>query len=530
MAGFLQSIRERIFGKPAAKPAAKTPDELLKVLQSRIDAAQTTNENKRHWANADGLGPNAAHDPGIQQTLRNRSRYETLNNSYLKSLVRTKAYDMIGSGPRPQVLIDGDTDGKAAKQIEDRWKGWAESVLLGQSLRLLHKMYERDGGGFLIFRDYRRATDQVRLYPQPVEADQCMTPYDKLAEPRLIDGIELDEMWLPEAYWFLKQHPGEIRLFGLFPAISSQDFERVEARNVVHWFPKDRAGQQRGIPETTPALPVFSQLRRYSLATLTAAEFAAMLAGVLETTLPPDTTGPATVGAWSMFEMLRGALMSMPAGWKATQFKPEQPATTFSEFERTKLNEAGRSCYAPLNVTTGNSTDYNFSSGRLDHVPYHRGAWIDRDDHRLIVMKPMFSAWADEGLQVADYFPAGLPPLSEWKVSWQWDGFDEIDPQKAADAKKTKLETAQTSLSCALAEDGEYWRDVIDQIAIEIEYCEQKGVPHPLMAAMQKAASAPQANAAPPAKPQDPTEDMPPRRAPSRMPSRNGFHKGADHE
>jgi capsid protein len=61
----------------------------------------------------------------------------------------------------------------------------------------------------------------------------------------------------------------------------------VPARLVLHWFTPDRFGQLRGIPEITPALPLFAQLRRYTLATLTAAEIAAMLAGVMQTNLPP---------------------------------------------------------------------------------------------------------------------------------------------------------------------------------------------------------------------------------------------------
>jgi hypothetical protein len=52
--------------------------------RARVDAATTTDENRRHWANADGLGPNAAFDPLTRAKVRNRGRYETLNNSYCR--------------------------------------------------------------------------------------------------------------------------------------------------------------------------------------------------------------------------------------------------------------------------------------------------------------------------------------------------------------------------------------------------------------------------------------------------------------
>ena len=49
-----------------------------------------------------------------------------------------------------------------------------------------------------------------------------------------------------------------------------EDFETFLAER-----PSDRPGQARGIPDITPALPLFAQLRRFTLAVLAAAETAA---------------------------------------------------------------------------------------------------------------------------------------------------------------------------------------------------------------------------------------------------------------
>ena len=43
-------------------------------LRARYDAAQSTADNRRHWANADGLSADAAASPAIRRTLRNRAR------------------------------------------------------------------------------------------------------------------------------------------------------------------------------------------------------------------------------------------------------------------------------------------------------------------------------------------------------------------------------------------------------------------------------------------------------------------------
>ena len=97
-----------------------------------------------------------------------------------------------------------------------------------------------------------------------------------------IDGIIFDEHGNPIEYHVLKRHPGDnIARWTL-------DFDRVPAASMIHYFRADRPGQHRGVPEITPALPLFAQLRRYTLAVLAAAETAADFAAVLYTDAPAN--------------------------------------------------------------------------------------------------------------------------------------------------------------------------------------------------------------------------------------------------
>jgi capsid protein len=66
----------------------------------------------------------------------------------------------------------------------------------------------------------------------------------------------------PVEYHVLKQHPGDVA--GSIPY--GLDYDRIPADSVIHWFRADRPGQTRGIPDITPALPLFAQLRRFTLA------------------------------------------------------------------------------------------------------------------------------------------------------------------------------------------------------------------------------------------------------------------------
>ncbi|HOF17398.1 MAG TPA: hypothetical protein PK082_00685, partial [Phycisphaerae bacterium] len=49
-------------------------DSAVKKVRAKFDSAQTTPDNRRHWANADGLAADAAANPEVRRILRNRSR------------------------------------------------------------------------------------------------------------------------------------------------------------------------------------------------------------------------------------------------------------------------------------------------------------------------------------------------------------------------------------------------------------------------------------------------------------------------
>ena len=80
------------------------PRGRLLVVRGKYDAAQTTYENRRHWAHADHLSADAAMSADVRRVLRSRARYEVANNSYAKGIVLTLANYVVGTGPRLQML------------------------------------------------------------------------------------------------------------------------------------------------------------------------------------------------------------------------------------------------------------------------------------------------------------------------------------------------------------------------------------------------------------------------------------------
>ncbi len=473
--GIFQRVKEFFTGKPETQRRQQADG---RGMRSRIDAASNTDENKKYWGQADAFGPNAAFDPQTRYRLRNRGRYESINNSYARGLIRTLAYDLVGTGPRLQLSIPGGDYIAAAKVIEQAYAAWSRAACIGGKYRLFEKAAARCGELFGIHETNEKLRNPVKFDIRLIEAEQCTALPSRINDPYHVDGIQFDANWQPTEYWFLKYHPGESfgGIFGV-PA----DYMMVPASRVVHWFEQDRTGQQRGIPRITSGLQTFGQFRRYSAAVLTAAEIAAMLAGIMHTNLPADGSTPAPVENWNMVELVRGALMALPEGWDATQFKPEQPQAQFADYKRENLSEAGRGCGAPLNVVSGNSSGYNFSSGRLDFVPYQRDKRIDRDDFRDRVVDPVFYGWLEEALMVPDLIPSGLPPVEKWVWTWNWDGFGSIDPLKDAHADDIRLKNGTATYAQILAEDGKDWQEHFDQVAREKAYAEKLGLPYPLL-------------------------------------------------
>ena len=88
-----------------------------RLLRAKFDSAQTTEDNRRHWASADGLSADAAASAEVRRILRNRARYEVANNAYARGIVLTLANDVVGTGPRLQMLTDNPD---ANRRIEQR--------------------------------------------------------------------------------------------------------------------------------------------------------------------------------------------------------------------------------------------------------------------------------------------------------------------------------------------------------------------------------------------------------------------------
>lgn len=471
---FKSPIFGGLFKSPFAAPR-RAVGRALRFIRGGYDAARTTDDNRKHWAAADSLSANAAMSPMVRQTLRDRARYEVANNCYAAGLVRTVANDLIGTGPTLQIATP---DGHDANPIERSWAKWAKAVKLARKLRCMRQSLSRDGEAFAVLVNNPKIDHPVKLDLRLVEADQVTTP--GLVRENAVDGIVFDQDGNPLTYHILKTHPGDV--------LHSMEFDEVPAEYVIHWFRLERPGQKRGVPILQAALPLFSKLRRFTLAVLGAAEAAAMQAGVLYTDGSPNDDD-AEGEAFESVEFERNMFTTLPGGYRLEQLKAEQPTTTYAEFKAELIDEAARCENVPSNIARGNSSAYNYASGRLDNQMFGRCQHVDHSEVEEEVLDRILAAWIDEAAREPGIFPDGFPTWAECSHEWYWDGREHVDPAKEANAQATRLANLTTSLAEEYAHRGRDWEKAVRQIARERAVLAELGLQLPDGTAVTTAAN-----------------------------------------
>lgn len=431
-------------GRPLIS-SARQAEKLVRYrdLRARYDAAITNADNENHWRMADSLDAVSANSPEVRRILRSRSRYEFANNSFLKGMVMTLANITIGRSPR--IKIETKDEG-LNYFIEAEFKAWAKAVQLPRRARTMRAALTNDGETFIHKITNNRLNTPVKLSFKISEAEHFTHPHSRSVTDREVDGIRFDEDGNPETYYRLKHHPGGTSI--------GMEAEELSADDVIHWYREERPGQRRGIPHVTPALPLFAMVRRWELATLAAAETAADFAAVMYTDNPSiDPEDIPNIGIDEAIDITRRMYQVLPNGWKMSQLKAEHPGTTFKEFQACMWGEAARCILLPYNVAAGNSSGYNFASGRLDTHAFQMAIDIDREDCESVVLTPLFMWWLDEALMIPGYLPESkyLRQIAT-QHSWGWDSaMPVIDQTKQANANLIELMCGTASREDILA-------------------------------------------------------------------------------
>lgn len=462
-----------LFPKPVQSPRASA-----RSVRAKYDAAQTTPQNRNHWAQADGLSPRAAMTSQIRWTLRNRARYEIANNCYAKGIVSTLVSYTVGPGPEFGLdYLGSDLEQRQVSEVNRTvsrlfWEWW-ECAGMPTKLQTTAQATVGDGEGFL--RRYSMNTDRFPLWEcpvtlnfQPIEADYFENPLvDLLSDD---SGVVTDQNGDVRGYYMYERHPGDYFTTMQIPKLARRS-------DIYHVYRIDRPGQLRGIPWLTPALPIFSNMRRFVLATLGAAEAAANPSGVLYTDAPPDEDEDVYAAPFEEIETVRSALMTLPNTYKLEQFRAEHPNAQYEAFITACVREAARCVDMPV-VLALDASKYNYASGRLDL----QGFWQARSSERYHlyergICNRAYMDWLDEALLIPGYLPKlFLQTVKDWYPNWRWREPEHVDRSKEATGQQTELANNTTTLAREYARRGLYWEDELRQRAREMAMMKELGL------------------------------------------------------
>ena len=417
-----------------------------KPIKAKFDLAQTTADNRKHWANADNLSARAAVSSAVRRVVRSRSRYEAENNSWYAGILRTVVNHIVGNGPRLQVLTD---NAEANQRIERAFTRWAKSIDLADKLRVIVEAYWRDGEVFAMRSELPRnfpMTLDVRTF----EADQVASPYSApFNDPFIDDGIRFDRSTNEISLYIFDYHPGSN------VPVSTLTGNWYSSRDVLHLFRAERPGQTRGVPRATPALQTLPIMRRQELATLFSAETAANFAMYLKST-SPALDPSASPADFAEIEIARNMLTTLPAGWDLGQVKPEQPTTEFNAFQMQCLQSFCRCTNMPYTLAAGTGKDANFSSfkGDMKNV-WEPEVQVEQSRIEFSIIEPIFG-WF---LESAIYIPGlldGLPAFNMIDRKWHWPPLPELDALDSANAMAARLKMG-SSPTLEYARRGADW-------------------------------------------------------------------------
>lgn len=418
-------------------------------LRAHYDAASNNGRNEKHWRMADGLSAAAANSAPVRKSIREKARYEYANNGFAKGLAWTLATDLVGTRVRIQ-FQSGEPE--LDRLMERRLGRWMRRVKAAKKLRIGRVARSVDGEAFFMRQYSPRMKGRVKTNIRLVECDHFDDPL-RMDSDNHVSGVTLDPRdGEPISYTMMRTHPGD--------TFARWDIEtdEIDESDLYHWFKADRGGQIRGVSEMCQSLNLYAQIRRLSLATLTAAETAASLAAIFQTqSMPMDEDMlpdyDKEIEAFDDFALEHGMIMAAPRGYEAMQMKAEQPTTTFSEFQGSIVDEAGIGQQAPSNKARGNAKDYNYSSVRADNQPYMQMLRTERTDLGDDGLDRFASWYFREARLVYPEFrdidPDDLPDHV-----WYFDGQPHVDEQKHATAVTTLVNAELMAEDDYLLENG----------------------------------------------------------------------------
>jgi lambda family phage portal protein len=290
---------------------------------------------------------------------------------------------------------------------------------------------------------------------------------------RIVGGVEIDKAGAPVAYHIASQHPGDV-------AAASLKWDRVKAfgtetgrRNVLHLFPRERPGQNRGVPFLAPVMEPLKQLDRYTEAELMAAVVSGMFTVFVKTEAGDGlgTPGIGAAGGGKLVDnkkqigMGNGSIVDLVPGEEIEFANPTRPNTAYDGFVESILRQIGVALGLPFEVLVKHFTA-SYSAARAALLQAWQVFKLRRDFMATQFCQPIYEAFLEEAIasgrvDAPGFFDNPVIRTAYVSANWVGDAPGQIDPMKEIQAAELRLQVGVSSLKQETMElRGSVWEDV----------------------------------------------------------------------
>lgn len=466
-------------------------DKLAKAIAPKsakrsFAGALTNRLNYGDWIFASSRSAEADTKADLRQ-LRNRARELRKNSPFGARYAQVLVENVLGpAGIRLQAknqTLEKKLFTRANAAIEVAWedagkiKNWDVEKKLTRNEQLALAVGQWGDDGEILIRKYRGPRfGPYGFQCQVIDPDLIDDTYcqERVGNaPRIVQGVEYDEMGAPAAYWMWTRHPSDSGGF-------NRERIRVSASDIVHAFIPMRAGQPRGIPHAAAIMSTLRMLDGYIEAELVAARVASAKMAAIEDADPQNpmardpnagtATIPVEADPGSFFD-LRGT------GGKLSTFNPDHPSTAFPDFTKVLARYIAVGLSTSYQTLTGDLSDTTYSSAKIGLQP-------ERDHFKRLtqfviehVLEDLYREWLAMALLNGKI--VGITDFSAdryTRVSWQPRGFPSPDPKKDAEADYMDVAAGTRTLTEICAARGRDLEEVIEERKIELALLKEAGV------------------------------------------------------
>lgn len=362
-------------------------------------------------------------------TLRARSRDLVRNNAHANRAVAIWTAHLVGAGLLPQCKHASPA---LARQAEELWQAWARQAdaeggtVEGVMALAVRAMVE--GGDALIRRvPVRPSAGAVPLRLAVLEGDHLSTVADRATGPRIVGGVEVDELGRRVAYHVLQSHPGDV-------STTSSAAIRVPASDATLLYLRQRPGQLRGVPWLSPVMLPLRDLDEWREAALVKAKVEACFSAAI-TRVDGDTAPimpSSTDRDGNRVEALEpGMMVYLQPGEDVRPIAPSTN-TSFEPFALAQLLGIATGVGLTYDQITGDLRQANYSSLRAGKIEFRR--LLEQIQFQTVIpmaAEPVWR-WFVEAAMTAGLLPGNDP--AEYAADWIPPRNEPIDPLKDVEA------------------------------------------------------------------------------------------------